>query len=81
MVVSVSKKAKKQFDKIPDRVFEHILGKILDLARRSANLNTRKLTNRVGFRLRVGDYRVIYTTSAGEIVILSVAHRKDAYRK
>lgn len=33
-------------------------------------------------RLRVGDYRVIYEVSAGELVILIVriGHRKDVYR-
>lgn len=81
MIVTVSSKAKKQLDKIPDKVFLHILDKVLGLVKRSPNLNIRKLTNRDGSRLRVGDYRVIYETTDKELVILSVAHRKDAYRK
>jgi mRNA-degrading endonuclease RelE of RelBE toxin-antitoxin system len=32
------------------------------------------------FRLRVGDYRVRYHELGGTIVILSVKHRREAYR-
>ena len=33
------------------------------------------------FRLRVGDYRVIYAHDSEQIIILRIAHRKDVYRK
>ena len=35
------------------------------------------------YRIRVGDYRIIYHIDDNdyEIIILSVAHRRDAYRK
>lgn len=38
-----------------------------------------KLKN--GFRLRVGDYRVLYTVDAKEqiVVIFAVGHRKEIY--
>jgi mRNA interferase RelE/StbE len=32
-------------------------------------------------RLRVGDYRVIYTRTKDGVLILLIAHRKDVYRK
>lgn len=32
------------------------------------------------FKFRVGDYRVIYTRTAGGVLILRVAHRREAYR-
>ena len=34
------------------------------------------------WRIRVGDYRVIYTTEEGDlvVVVVRVRHRKDAYR-
>jgi len=31
-------------------------------------------------RLRVGDYRVIYTAKSGGFLILKVGHRRDIYR-
>lgn len=32
------------------------------------------------FKYRIGDYRVIYTKTAEGILILRIAHRKEAYR-
>lgn len=42
----------------------------------------KKLVNRDGYRLRAGNYRIIYKidTKSQTITILDVAHRKDAYR-
>lgn len=33
------------------------------------------------FRLRVGDYRVIYSRTAERVLVLRVGHRKDIYRR
>ena len=32
------------------------------------------------FKYRVGDYRVIYTNIPDGVLVLRIAHRKDAYR-
>jgi mRNA interferase RelE/StbE len=32
------------------------------------------------YKLRVGDYRVIYALSAASVAILRVAHRREVYR-
>lgn len=32
------------------------------------------------YKLRVGDYRVIYTFSANAILVVHIVHRSDAYR-
>ena len=81
MKITFSKKAEKQLNKIPDWVFDHILTKIKDLANQTGSLDIKKLASREGYRLRVGDYRVIYKPSKTELTVLSVSHRKDAYRK
>lgn len=42
-----------------------------------------KLTGPEGlWRIRVGDYRVVYTISDGQLVVLvlRIAHRRDVYR-
>ncbi|MCL4360465.1 type II toxin-antitoxin system RelE/ParE family toxin [Patescibacteria group bacterium] len=43
---------------------------------------SKKLVGRDGWRIRAGDYRVLYRvdTKRKEVTILSVAHRRDAYR-
>lgn len=33
------------------------------------------------WRIRVGDYRILYHVSACRVLILQVVHRKDAYRE
>jgi mRNA interferase RelE/StbE len=32
------------------------------------------------FRLRVGDYRAIYSKTSTGVLVLRIAHRKDVYR-
>ncbi len=41
-----------------------------------------KLAGREGYRIRVGDYRVIYEPDDEELVvtILGVGHRREVYR-
>jgi len=42
----------------------------------------KKLRNRSGYRVRVGDYRILYEVDEGTVVILVVmiGHRRDVYR-
>mgnify|MGYP001146854820 CR=1 FL=1 len=42
----------------------------------------RKLQGRDGYRVRVGDYRILYTIDDGVllVVIVTVGHRRDVYR-
>ena len=41
-----------------------------------------KLSGREGWRIRIGNYRVIYEVddAAGSVMILHVGHRRDVYR-
>ena len=32
------------------------------------------------FKLRIGDYRIIYAKASGGVLILRIGHRKDVYR-
>lgn len=81
MKIVISRRVYKELNKLSDSVRRLVVTKIKALAIAEKNLNIRKLSNCEGYRLRVGDYRVIYKVTVGELIILSVAHRKDAYRK
>ncbi|HCG99037.1 MAG TPA: hypothetical protein DE036_04345 [Actinobacteria bacterium] len=42
----------------------------------------KKLQGKVGHRIRVGDYRILYIIHESEkkVEIISIAHRRDIYR-
>ena len=42
-----------------------------------------KLAGRDDFRIRVGDYRIVYAVDDGEalVIIARIAHRRDVYRR
>ena len=44
--------------------------------------NVKKLTEHPGYRLRVGDWRVLYLVDGDRVVIqiVRVAHRREVYR-
>ena len=60
-----------------------ILSRIEALAEQPRPHGAEKLTDVVGWRLRVGDYRVIYRINEMEetIIITRVSQRGDVYRK
>jgi mRNA interferase RelE/StbE len=75
--------ARKQMKSLPQRTQKQIRSK-LDLlceAPRQAGLDVKKLQGRDGYRLRVGDYRVIYTLDDGRLIVrvIDVGHRQGIY--
>jgi mRNA interferase RelE/StbE len=32
------------------------------------------------YRMRIGDYRIVYEVAGDELIIIAVSHRKDVYR-
>lgn len=82
MKILISAKVFKQLNKLPESIRKLVVQKIEGLAQSSQNLNIKKLSGRDGFRLRAGNHRIIYKNlNRDEIIILSVKHRKDAYRR
>jgi len=82
MTVYLSSKADKQLKKLPQKMHAFILERIKALGTSPFPGNSKKLVNRSGWRVRLGDYRILYTVNSRkkELTVLSVAHRKDAYR-
>jgi mRNA interferase RelE/StbE len=74
----------KDFRKIDCRYRKKILDEIEGLKKIPRPSNSRKMTNtEITYRLRVGEYRVIYQVDddAKAITIFYVRHRQDAYKK
>jgi mRNA interferase RelE/StbE len=65
------------------QIAKRIRSKVLALARNpnSPSNNIKKLTGVEGFRLRVGDWRVIYTLKHEElmVIVIRVGHRREVY--
>ena len=58
-----------------------VQGAIALLAQDPRPPGARALQGRTGFRVRVGDYRILYTVDDGVLLIVVVAlgHRRDVY--
>jgi len=78
------KEAAKSLNKLPRNVAKTIRQKLEAIAVNpyAENPNVKKLQGREGYRLRVGDWRVIYETQNDQLVILvlKVAPRGEVYR-
>lgn len=74
--------AEKDMNRLQGKIFRDIKNEILRLAENPRPYGAIKLTNEEGYRIRIGDYRVLYRIddSSKEIFIYRVKHRKEAYR-
>lgn len=79
----IKRSAETDLRRLPTPLFEHINERILALRENPRPAGTRKLEGALeGWRIRVGDYRVIYQIddAAQTVVIVRVRHRRDVYR-
>ena len=79
--VQISKKAEKQLDKLSDAIADLILAAIEKLADNPRPQGYIKLKQRDGYRIRVGNYRVIYEIFDKNLIVdvIAVGDRKDVY--
>jgi mRNA interferase RelE/StbE len=77
----LSKKARKQLDKLSDNIANPILEAIGDLENSPRPHGYKKLVDRTGYRIRVGNYRIIYDIVDKELIIdiISLGDRRDIY--
>ena len=71
-----------ELGELPAEAYERVRDSILALAEDPRPSDCVKLTNREGWRIRVGDYRVIYEIEDKQriVTILANGHRRDVYR-
>ncbi len=69
-------------DRLPDKIHKRISERILALETNPRPPGGKKLQGEEGYRLRLGDYRVLYTIDdrTKHVFVYSVAHRREAYR-
>ena len=74
--------AKKELRKIPKKDSLKILNKIEKLAENPRPEGATKLSYHEKYRLRQGNYRIIYSIEDKELIVwvVKVAHRKEIYK-
>jgi len=80
--VFLSKKAQKALDSFSDYIAEPILNAIAGLERNPRPVGYKKLKDSEAYRIRTGNYRIIYEIIDEMLVIkvIAIGHRKDIYR-
>jgi mRNA interferase RelE/StbE len=80
--IEIARDAKKELARLPGKTQTRIAKAILELENDPFPHGGKKLKNRDGWRIRVGDYRVLYfaDTKARQITIGVIGHRREVYR-
>jgi len=80
--VEVTASAFRSLKKLDPHDRPRIQGAIALLGKDPRPPGSRPLKGRPGFRVRVGDYRILYTVndSIVTVVVVAVGHRRDIYR-
>lgn len=82
MKIDYSNSAEKELLHLERKLAQKIFKKISALENSPFGHGSEKLEGGKGYRIRIGDYRVIYTVNKEVklITITKVAHRKEVYR-
>lgn len=77
----IDRYAQKQLYKIPPPHFNRIVKAIDELAYNPRPPGCKKLTGRSAYRIRIGNYRVIYNISDNvlTVFVIDIGHRKNIY--
>ena len=80
--VRIKASAEREMTSLPKTAFRSVSTKILDLELNPRPQRCKKLSGRHEYRVRVGDYRILYVVddAAKTIEVVAVGNRKDVYR-
>ena len=72
----------KDLQRLDNPIARRILNKITWLSHHFNNITPEPLSGKLvgSFKLRVGDWRVIYTIQTDELVIQAIGHRSEVYK-
>lgn len=77
--ISYEKKALFELRKLDRFLAKRIISKTRELEENPFSKDIKRLKGQTSFRLRVGDYRVIFELLKDEIKIIKIGHRKNIY--
>ncbi len=81
-LVTLKRSAEKELSRLPGEIHDRIIERLMTLQEDPRPAGVRKLRGREGYRIRIGDYRVLYVIydSEQQVEVYSVAHRREVYR-
>jgi mRNA interferase RelE/StbE len=80
--VILPKSVRKELDRLQEDMASRILARLGELETNPRPADVKKLKGRDAWRIRVGDYRVIYEIHDRvlQIIVITVGHRREIYR-
>ena len=80
--VILPRSVQRELDRLPDDVVKRILARLSRLEANPRPADVKKLKGRDAWRIRVGDYRVIFEIHERElqVLVITVGHRREIYR-
>jgi mRNA interferase RelE/StbE len=80
--VFIKRSAAKELEALPARIRRQVVQRIQALAAEPRPSGCEKLTGEELYRIRQGPYRVVYSITDTDLIVLviRVAHRRDVYR-
>lgn len=80
--VRLLRRAERQLDALPPRLRARVARRLQDLQQSARPPGAAKLSGQNGYRLRIGDYRVLYEVNdeLEVVTIVAVGHRREVYR-
>ena len=80
--VHILRRAQKELSGLPEAKYAKVKLAIQKLADDPKSRGSRKLSGRNGWRVRVGEYRIIYEIDnrSHSVTILHIGHRRDVYQ-
>ncbi len=80
--VSILRRAQKELEDLPQDVYTRVRNAIRELSVNPRPHGCTKLAGRDGWRIRAGNYRIIYEIDDKSltVTVLHLGHRRDVYR-
>jgi len=80
--VLITRSAEKKLAKLPDNVATLLERAMLQLEKNPRPPGSKKLKGRKAYRIRQGDYRIIYEVKDKvlTVIVITIGHRRDIYR-
>ncbi len=80
--VILHRTAEKELDRLPSKVHRRITTKLLSLENEPRPFGVQKLHGHDGYRIRVGDFRILYLINDQKqiVEVIAIGDRRDVYR-